>query len=173
MSQQDKLCYYSKSKDAVVGKGKNEFVNDSSMYDDLNKICNWRRILSNFYVEPFIYEGKTYNTVEHAFQAHKIALVDESIAYYFTIDSNHPIGLGDGYIAQKNRKIIILNKKHLELWNVIKDDIMKNITQQRILQSETYKKVLQLTQNAELWHVMVRKGIIRNKYLEDLRDNFK
>ena len=167
----DKLCYYSKSKNAVAGKGKNEFANDISMYEELNKIYNWRRILSNFYVEPFIYEGKTYNSVEHAFQAQKIALVDEIKAEYFTLDSNHPIGLGDGSVAQKNRKIVLLNKFQVQYWNAIKDDIMINITRQRILQSETYKNVLLLTKNAELWHVMVRKGIIRNKYLEDLRDS--
>jgi hypothetical protein len=29
-----------------------------------------------------------------------------------------------------------------------------------------------LTRDAELWHVMVRKGIVRNKYLEELRNRF-
>jgi hypothetical protein len=52
------------------------------------------------------------------------------------------------------------------------NDIMKDITEQRILQSETYKRVLLLTKEAELWHVMIRKGIVRNQYLEDLRDKY-
>ena len=170
MLQQDKLCYYSKSRNVDAGKGKNEFVNDYSNYEELNKIDNWRRILSNFYVEPFIYEDKTFNSVEHAFQSYKIALVDEIKAGFFTLESGHPIGQGDGSIAQKNRKLVILNKEQLEYWDSIKHDIMTNITKQRILQSETYKNVLQLTLNAELWHVIVRKGIVRNKYLEELRD---
>lgn len=170
MLQQDKLCYYSKSRNVDAGKGKNEFVNDYSNYEELNKIDNWRRILSNFYVEPFTYEDKTFNSVEHAFQSYKIALVDEIKAGFFTLESGHPIGQGDGSIAQKNRKLVILNKEQLEYWDSIKHDIMTNITKQRILQSETYKNVLQLTLNAELWHVIVRKGIVRNKYLEELRD---
>ncbi len=29
-----------------------------------------------------------------------------------------------------------------------------------------------MTGKAELWHVVVRKGIVRNKYLEELRDSF-
>ena len=171
MLKADKLCYYSKSKNVDAGKGKHEFVNDSSMYKELNKIDNWRKILSNFYTEPFIYEDKTYNSIEHAFQAQKIALVNKEKAEYFTINSNHLIGISDGSVAQKNRKLVILNKEQLEYWNTIKHDIMKKITLQRILQSEIYKKILLLTKKSELWHCVIRNGIVRNIYLENLRDN--
>jgi len=168
----DKLCYYSKSKDCLAGQGTNEHVNDPLMYKELNKIPNWRKILSNFYVEPFVYEGKTYNSVEHVFQSYKIALADKEKAEYFTLESNHPIAVGDGSVAQKNRKLVVLQKEHLQQWDSIKFELMKKITLQRILQSDTYKNVLLLTGQAELWHVVVRKGIIRNKYLEELRDYF-
>jgi len=166
----DKLCYYSKSANAPAGKGKNEFANNLTDYAELNKIANWRRILSNFYVEDFIFEDKTYKSVEHAFQSAKIALVDIEKAKYFTVDSGHPIGNGDGAIAQKNRKLVVLNADQLAHWDTIKNDIMTAITLQRILQSDTYKNVLLLTGKAELWHVISRKGIVRNVYLEELRD---
>lgn len=169
----DKLCYYSKSKNAPVGKGTNEYVKDISIYRELNGIDNWRKILSNFYVEPFMYEGYNYNSVEHAFQAQKIMIVDKQKAYWFTLDSKHYIGMGNGEVAQKNRKLVVLNKEQLNYWNSIKYDAMKNITEQRIIQSEIYRKVLFLTQNAELWHVIMRKGIVRNKYLEKLRNKYK
>lgn len=166
----DKLCYYSKSKDAPVGKGQHEFVGDPSQYKELYQIKNWRRILSNFYTEPFYFQDKLYNSVEHAFQAAKIALVSQEKAEYFTVTSNHNIGLGDGSVAQKNRKLVILTKEQLQHWDAIKNNLMIDITRQRILQSATYSKVLVLTRNAELWHVMARKGIVRNQYLEELRD---
>jgi predicted NAD-dependent protein-ADP-ribosyltransferase YbiA (DUF1768 family) len=168
----DKLCYYSKSIDAKVGKGKNEFVSNFVIYNELDKIKNWRQILSNFYVEPFIFEGKTFNSVEHAFQGYKIALVDKEKGEYFTLESNHPIGKGDGSVAQKNRKLVLLNAEQLAYWNTIKYKIMIQITHQRIIQSTTYRNVLLLTKNAELWHVMSRKGIVRNAYLEELRKLF-
>ena len=104
----DKLCYYSKSKNVNAGRGANEFVNDPAIYSELNKIDNWRKKLSNFYTEPFTYEGKRYNSVEHVFQSYKIALVSKEKAEYFTLDSNHPIGQGDGSVAQKNRKLVVL-----------------------------------------------------------------
>lgn len=169
----DKLCYYSKSRDVSVGKGSNESVRDASLYQELGKIENWRRILSNFYCEPFSYKGKVYNSVEHVFQSYKIALVSPEKAEYFTVDSHHAIGQGDGALAQKNRKLVVLNKDQLNHWDTIKHDLMTDITLQRILQSDTYKTVLLATRNAELWHVMVRRGIVRNKYLEDLRDNLR
>lgn len=167
----DKLCYYSKSRNVSVGKGQNESVLDPSLYKELGKIENWRRILSNFYCEPFYYKGKMYHSVEHVFQSYKIALVSPEKADYFTIDSKHAIGLGDGALAQKNRKLVVLNADQLKHWDTIKNILMTDITLQRILQSETYKTVLLATQKAELWHVMVRRGIVRNKYLEDLRNN--
>jgi predicted NAD-dependent protein-ADP-ribosyltransferase YbiA (DUF1768 family) len=168
----DKLCYYSKSKNVDAGKGSNEFVNDPAIYSELNKIDNWRKKLSNFYTEPFTYEGKRYNSVEHAFQSYKIALVSKEKAEYFTLDSNHPIGQGDGSVAQKNRKLVVLDNEQLKTWDGIKHDLMKNISLQRILQSDIYKNILLMTGKAELWHVVVRKGIVRNKYLEELRDSF-
>jgi len=72
--------------------------------------------LSNFYV-------LTYNSVEHTFQSYKIALVDKDKAFWFTIENGNDIGLGGGDVAQKNRKLIKLNKIQLEEWGKIKHDI--------------------------------------------------
>ena len=124
----DKLFYFSKSRDVLPGKGLNEIVENHLIYNDLVKIKDWRKILSNFHIFPFIYEGNTYNTIEHAFQAKKITIVDNNKALLFTIDSGHEIGLGDGLIASKNRKICKLNKEQLQLWDNIKHDIMNKIT---------------------------------------------
>jgi len=172
MTTTDKLCYYSKSADAKAGKGKNEYASNFMVYNELDKIPNWRRILSNFYVEPFMFEGKTFNSVEHAFQGYKVSLVNKEKGEYFTLESNHPIGKGDGSVAQKNRKLVLLNAEQLAYWDSIKYKIMIEITHQRILQSTTYRNVLLLTKNAELWHVICRKGIVRNTYLEELRELF-
>ena len=90
----DTLYYFSRSKDVQAGKGTNENVIDYDKYNELNKIKNWRQILSNFYCEPFKFRENTFNSVEHAFQHFKIKLVDEEKAKYFTIESGNEIGLG-------------------------------------------------------------------------------
>lgn len=167
-----KLCYYSKSKDVEPGKGVHECVPQPDKFKELNKIKNWRQILSNFYKEQFIFEDRTYNSVEHAFQSYKIRTVDPIKAEYFTVESGHTIGSGDGSIAQKNRKLVKLNNEQLIYWDSIKHDVMKKITKERITQSKIYKDILLKTLDAELWHVQIRKSPIRNIYLEELRDEF-
>jgi hypothetical protein len=101
MSSNDKLFFYSKSRNVVSGKGTNEFVEVLSLYAELAAIKDWRKVLSNFHVCPFVYEGYTYKTIEHVFQAKKIELADKEKALWFTIESGHPIGQGDGDVARK------------------------------------------------------------------------
>ena len=56
----DQLFYFSRSSDKKVGDGANENISNYSEYKELNAIKHWRRILSNFYVCGFVYNGKTY-----------------------------------------------------------------------------------------------------------------
>lgn len=105
------------------------------------------------------------------FQSQKIKLVSNEIAYNFTIDSEHIIGQGSGEIARKNRKVVILNKEQLGVWNGNKDVIMKDICHKKYMQCAIYKSVLDLTMDAELWHIVVRsKYPLHTKYLEEIRD---
>jgi predicted NAD-dependent protein-ADP-ribosyltransferase YbiA (DUF1768 family) len=168
----DKLFYFSKSRDVLPGKGLNEIVENHLIYNDLAKIKDWRKILSNFHIFPFIYEGYTYNTIEHAFQAKKINIVDNNKALLFTIDSGHDIGLGDGLIARKNRKICKLNKEQLQLWDNIKNDIMNKITIEKYKVCKEACIVLINTKNAQLWHIVSRSKPFRVEYLENIRDNY-
>lgn len=66
-------------------------------------------MLSNFWVADFILNGSTYRTVEHAFQAAKIALVDPSLARAFTLESGSQLAQGDGAAARKERKMALLS----------------------------------------------------------------
>ena len=62
----DRFIFYSRSADKAPGKGKGESVVNESIYKELSKIANWRKILGNFHECNFVYEGRTYKTVEHA-----------------------------------------------------------------------------------------------------------
>jgi ribA/ribD-fused uncharacterized protein len=165
----DKLFYFSKSQDKPVGKGVNEYIN-SNIYKDLDEIKDWRKILSNFYEAPFIYKNKTYNTVEHAFQSEKIRLVDIDKAEWFTLESKHVIGLGDGLIARQSRKLVLLDKDKLKIWDEIRDKIMEEIMYQKFTQISIAKKVLLATEDAELWHATAREKPSRQIPLENVRN---
>ena len=166
----DKLYFYSKSAiKPKPGKGTNEVVTHPEDYSDLANIVGWRKVLSNFHHCPFKFEGKTYNTIEHVFQAKKIALEDPVKADTFTVESGTELGLGDGALAQKNRKLIKLNKSTLAKWDGMKDKVMKDAAIAKYKACPEARKVLQLTRKAELWHIVMRKQPVRFAHLEEIR----
>ena len=166
----DRLFFYSKSADKKPGHGANESVQDPQKYRVLSLIPHWRRTLSNFHVDPFVFEGKTYNSIEHVFQSKKIALVDPEKADFFTMESGHPIGQGDGALAQKNRKLVLLGKEHLQKWSQISGRVMEEAARAKFLQCTKAMVVLLATQDAELWHVVPRKKPVRFEHLEKIRE---
>ena len=165
----DRLSFYSKSRDSKAGKGANEYVENGMLYENLNKIKDWRKVLSNFHYYPFVYEGHTYNTIEHVFQAKKIELADKEKALWFTVESGNEIGQGDGEIARKNRKLVKLDNALLVEWGKIKDQIIKDAAVQKYLVCEEARNVLIETKEAQLWHIMPRAKPIRFTHLEEIR----
>jgi predicted NAD-dependent protein-ADP-ribosyltransferase YbiA (DUF1768 family) len=171
-----KLAFYSKSRDYAAGAGPQEYIVDISQYNftQLNYIKDWRKILSNFHVHPFKYtDGYTYNSIEHVFQAMKIALANPEKALLFTVESGDEIGLGDGAIAQKNRKLVKLNKNQIHQWDSMKDEIMRTAAECKYAQCEIAQKVLRATNDAELWHIVSRKKPVRFEHLEKIRENLR
>lgn len=65
--------FYSHSSDRAPGKGAGEKskAGDETKYSRLSQISNWRKMLSNFWIEPFDLEGKRWQTAEHYYQASK------------------------------------------------------------------------------------------------------
>ena len=172
--EEDKLFYYSKSANKQAGKGVNEFVSNYNEYDELNKIKDWRKMLSNFYVAEFNYNGNTYYTAEHAFQAKKIELVDSAKAYFFCIESGNIIGTtNDGNIARKNRKLVILDDERIKIWNEIKHNIMKEILICKFTQNKELGNVLLLTKKAILLHGAKGIPISRQYDLEEVRNSLE
>ena len=168
----DKLFFYSKSRDAIPGQGVGEYVADVSLYSGLMKIKDWRKILSNFHVFPFQYEGYTYNTIEHAFQAKKIEIVDKDKAYLFTLESRSDIGTGNGPDARKNRKLCKLNPGQLKRWDEIKYSVLYTASLEKYTSCPDAQHVLKCTRNAELWHIVSRSQPVNFEHLEHIRSKF-
>ena len=171
--EQDTLFYFSKSANKDAGRGKNEFVLRPEDYSELNTIKDWRKILSNFYVAPFVFQGKRWNTVEHAFQSAKIGMVDETKADWFSLNSGHLIGCGDGLIARRNRKLVMLDGETLKIWDEIKSEIMGNILYAKFSQVDLAKKVLLATNHSILLHGTRGLQPQRQFELEQVRDRLR
>lgn len=172
----DKLVFFSGSADVAPGKGAGEVVACPEHYRVLSGMKDWRKRLSNFDTEvDFVFEGKIYRSIEHAFQAKKISLKDPEKAALFALDSGSALSRGTGADAQKQRKMVLLGPAELAQWDAMSESVMAQIALEKYEQhpDSVASRVLKATGSAELWHLMRQRGkpsrLVRFKHLEDIR----
>jgi len=113
------------------------------MNDYIVKFDGDNRFLSNFYPSKITYEGKVYDTTEHAYQASK------------TLDDNERESVRSAQganAAKKAGRKVTLRKD----WNDIKDDIMLSILRLKFSDADLKDRLLK-TQDKVLiegnyWH---------------------
>ncbi len=115
-------------------------------------VRHWRRMLSNFWPADFRLGERTYRTVEHAFQAAKIAIVDPALAERFALDSGSELARGDGAAARQHRKLVLLDEAQLRQWDEGKHAVMRDAMRAKFSRHEPLRTVLLGTLPAELWH---------------------
>ena len=169
------FVFYSKSADKPPGKGNNENLDNSENFDELSKIKDWRKKLSNFHVEVFQHYGYTFNTAEHAFHFRKFQLFNKDIAYEFALESNSDLSKNDGKAAQKQRKKLLLNHTQLIKWSKVRNQVMAEILHDKFSKSRNLQHLLLLTKNAQLWHFLGRghkkgENLERWTHLEKIRN---
>lgn len=168
----DKLVFFAFSADKPVGDGVSEYVIDVSVYERLNIIPNWRRKLSSITITPFEYKRKLFNTLDHAMQYVKFNLCGyKKIARQFSLNSNSDISIGDGRLANKNRKLVILSRENIILWDSLKREIKYKITLAKFTTNEECKNILMYTLNSQLWNQGPRISKTRCTTLEKVRES--
>ena len=166
----DTLCFYSKSADKPApGRGAGEQVAHPAAYGALAARQGWRRVLSNFHEGEFVFEGRRYRTIEHAFQAAKIRLADPAAAEAFTVESGTALGLGDGQAARKQRKVVRLTAEQLQTWDAGSAGVMERLQAAKFSQCAPAAAVLLETLGAQLWHLVPRGRPVRFEGLERVR----
>jgi ribA/ribD-fused uncharacterized protein len=152
MTDSDRLYFYSGSADRPPGQGVHERIQDPSAYGELGRVRGWRKMLSNFWVADFSLDGQTFRTVEHCFQAAKIALVSPEKARAFALESGSVLAQGDGNAARQQRKLVLLDGAHLAAWEARKHGVMQAAMRAKFSQHAALRAVLLATRPAELWH---------------------
>ena len=170
----DKLYFFSKSRDAAPGKGTNEYTESLQNYEKLSQIPRWRQILSNFSDDCKVKSsGLTYQTIEHAFQAAKIQIVDPAAAFVFAIESGSTLSRSGGAEAQKQRKMRKLTDEQLCMWKQQQMPLLQDLWEYKAHHSKLFRQVLMATNSAELWHVQNRKPAQRWVELEAVRQRMQ
>jgi ribA/ribD-fused uncharacterized protein len=168
---EDRLYFFSGSADLPPGQGVHEQVAGLARYAALAGVRHWRRMLSNFWPAEFRLGTRTYRTVEHAFQAAKIALVDPELAERFALESDTELARGDGATARRHRKFALLDEAQLQQWDGRKNAVMRDAMYAKFNRHDSLRSVLLATRPAQLWHGTGRgRPPARIHDLETIRD---
>lgn len=169
------FTFYAKSADVKPGKGVHEKMIEEKAEDfkELEKIKNWRRVLSNYFVDTSpeenvlpLFEADTYTwaSVEHYFQAQKFKKYPD---YYrlFTIESDSEISksvklakeVGDK--GKLNNKIFVSKQIRLEIESDTSkyEEYVERGQLYKYSQHEFSKQVLLATKNAKLQHLIITR----------------
>ena len=144
-----------------TGAGEKLGGDQASEYTDLRKINSWRKMLSNFWTEPFDLHGHKWFSVEHYYEAAKFKKKNPDFYLQFSLDSNSELSM-DPYKASsagsKNGKFqgTLIRPKTIEF----DDDFfkgrdlkeMEDAMYAKFSQHPELKRILLGTKKAKLVH---------------------
>lgn len=155
------LLFYSKSIDAKPGKGAGEMIPAGDKFDALSKIKDWRKKLSNFWIQPFELDGKRWQSVEHYYQASKFKGAPD---FYnqFSLDSGSDISKDPALAKGAGGKSGKFGGKSVRPKEIKVDDDffeqnrnkieMYKAQHAKFTQHDDLMKLLKLTKDAKLMH---------------------
>lgn len=171
--------YFSQSADAKPGRGASESLSPNDNFSELAEIPHWRRKLSNFHVAPFELDNRTWNTVEHFYQASKFKQNNPQFYHQFCLESgssfcNDPArakgagGKSGKYQGELLRLAAVVIDP--DFFNNRSSECMLQALRAKFEQNNDLREILQLTAPAELWHKTRGTPLIRMYSLEAIRD---
>jgi len=179
------FLFYSKSTGKPLpGKGAGEKIQPERIKDfvDLASIPEWRKKLSNFWIQEFTLDGKKWASVEHYYQGSKFKEQNHAFYETFSLDSGSELSK-DAAMAKsaggksgKSKGVLLrpvdvkidtnfFGKRHKEE--------MYNAQYAKFSQNEDLKKLLLATNNAKLTHHSRGSPPIVFNDLMLIRDKFK
>jgi predicted NAD-dependent protein-ADP-ribosyltransferase YbiA (DUF1768 family) len=162
------VCFSSRSKDGVaLGKGTGELL--SPMDNSTQPPPDFRKHLSNFWIAPFMFEGRIWPSIEHAFQAYKFIvnpIPERTADSIWSQFSSAP----DAAIARRMGRLYHLNDAQIAVWDAASPCIMRRLSWAKYFQNPSERAILIATGSAVLMHTVARSPVkVRFVWLERIR----
>ena len=179
--------FYSKSDDKPFpGKGTKEKIPESKRadYEELSKIPQWRKKLSNFWLAEFDLDGHKWASVEHYYQGSKFRKQNPEFYVKFSLDSGSELSKDPNMAKSAGGKTGKVAGKQFRDKNIKVDDDffttdrvnqeMNDAQYAKFNQNPDLKTMLLATKDAKLMHIVSRNPVpVFFENLVNMRNTFK